>query len=97
MKNYRVYKDNGSVDAIFIEKFEEEMGYQFPIDYKVLISSHNALRLEEDCFDIKFEGKSDSRDIFFYGFGPNIKRNLMITYYILQLHLLKILIDLNGF
>lgn len=79
MKEYCVYRDSGKIDKSYIKEFEEAAGYQFPTTYKNLITCHNALRLEEDCFDFNFEGSIDSRDISFYGFGEDIKKSVMIT------------------
>ena len=79
MNKVSVYRDLGVVDIKEIELFESQMGYYFPSNYKKLISQHNELRPSNDCFDFQFKGEEDSRDVSFYGYGPNVSSTTSIV------------------
>ncbi len=59
MKQVNVYRDSGCIGIEEIERFEKLVGYKFQINYKKLISQHNALRSANDCFDFEFKSKKD--------------------------------------
>ena len=79
MKKVAIYRDVGTVDIKEIEFFQTQVGYKFPVEYKKLISRHNALRPSDDCFDFKFKDKVDSRDVNFLGYGTDISNSINIT------------------
>jgi len=72
MKKISVYRDSGIVDISEIERFENKIGYEFPSEYKYLISKHNALRPSSECFDFNCNGELDSRDVSFFGYGESV-------------------------
>lgn len=102
MKEITVYRDSGIVNIEEIEFFEKKIGYSFPADYKKIISQHNELRPSNDCFDFQFKNKEDSRDVSFYGYGPDVDSSTNIIsnqqekdlYY--QEHLVAIGESANG-
>ena len=50
MKKLNIWRDEGKVSASIIEKFAENLGVTFPRSYIDLISEHDYLYPEEDCF-----------------------------------------------
>ncbi|MDN5100110.1 SMI1/KNR4 family protein [Aliarcobacter butzleri] len=69
MKKLDIYRDEGIVNEEIIEEYENKIGYKFPIKYKELLSKHNAIRFEQDCFDfLNIYNQNDERDISFYAF-----------------------------
>ena len=50
MKKLNIWRDEGKVSASIIEKFAENLGVTFPRSYIYLISEHDYLYPEEDCF-----------------------------------------------
>ena len=58
MKKLNIWRDEGKVSASIIEKFAENLGVTFPKSYIYLISEHDYLYPEEDCF-IFIDNNSD--------------------------------------
>ncbi len=73
MKSVEVYRDYGSVETYVIEIFEREINCVFPLEYKKLLTMHNALWLEKRDFVFQFNGEDDSRDVIFLGYGDSLK------------------------
>lgn len=73
MREVKVYRDSGPVEQSYIDAFEKQIGHKFPVQYKQLLSKHNALRPKENLFDFEFYDKADSRDVNFFGYGDSIE------------------------
>ena len=73
MFEIEVFDDKGGVDKNIIDKFESEIGYKLPEDYKNLLSIHNALTPEKCDFDFIFKGVEDERDVSFLGYGNGVE------------------------
>ena len=68
--NLTLDSDEGSVDISLINTFEDKIGYKLPETYKKLLSQHNALSIEESCFEfINYKEEKDIGAVFFEGFG----------------------------
>jgi hypothetical protein len=78
MKSVEVYRDYGSVEVSVIESFEREMNCDLPLEYKKLLTMHNALWLEKRDFVFQVNGEDDSRDVIFFGYGDGLKKSLKI-------------------
>ena len=64
MKKLNIWRDEGKVSASIIEKFAENLGVTFPKSYIYLISEHDYLYPEEDCFIFIDNNKNtDDRNI----------------------------------
>jgi hypothetical protein len=74
MKEVSVFHDSGPIELSVIESFEEKVGYNFPDNYKRLLSKHNELYPEAGFFNFtnKIDDKIDCRDINFLGFGAEV-------------------------
>ncbi|HFC8549053.1 TPA: SMI1/KNR4 family protein [Neisseria lactamica] len=69
MKKLNIWRDEGKVSASIIEKFAENLGVAFPRSYIYLISEHDYLYPEEDCFIFIDNNKNtDDRNILFLGY-----------------------------
>lgn len=67
MKKLNIWRDEGKVSASIIEKFAENLGVTFPRSYIYLISEHDYLYPEEDCFIFIDNNKNiDDRNILFF-------------------------------
>lgn len=78
MISKKIYRDYGSVDVSYIEKFEKEKNCRFPLEYKKLITKHNAVWLEKRDFHFQHDDMMDSRDVIFFGYGDDLKKSLKI-------------------
>jgi len=64
MKKLNIWRDEGKVSASIIEKFAENLGVTFPRSYIYLISEHDYLYPEEDCFIfIDNDSKDNTREL----------------------------------
>ena len=59
----------------------KKVGYKFPLEYKELLSKNNALIPDEQWFDFQFNGKPDTRDVSFFGFGGAVDSDEHIEYF----------------
>jgi len=80
MTNIKVYREYGSVDASYIEKFEREKNCRFPLEYKKLLTKYNAVWLEKRDFLFQHDEMMDSRDVIFFGYGDDLKKSLRIEF-----------------
>lgn len=66
----KIYRDEGAIDRQHIDKFESDFGVSLPEVYKSLLSKHNGLVPEENCFKyINVSGDEDEASISFEAFG----------------------------
>lgn len=69
MKDVKIFHDEGSIELSIIEEYEKNSIYRFPMEYKVLISKHNALNLVCDTFEfIDPNGNKNGSGIVFLGY-----------------------------
>lgn len=69
MKDINVFDDDGPIDARVIEEYEQSLGQRFPVEYKGLLSQHDALSPEECVFKYFYDGQEMEGDINFFGYG----------------------------
>ena len=53
MKKLNIWKDEGKISVLLIEKFAENLGITLPKSYIDLISGHDYLSPEEDSFFVE--------------------------------------------
>jgi len=78
MQEVKIYRDRGEVNVSYISGFENRYAMSFPVEYKELLTKHNALRLEKDHFNYNLNGERRAADISFLGYGPSIDDYLCI-------------------
>lgn len=78
MNTLKIYRDYGAVSLSKIAAAETQLNCVFPVTYKKLISSYDALWLENRDFDFQFEGDTTNRDVVFFGFGDNLTQSQRI-------------------
>ena len=69
MKEINIFDDEGPIDIKVIDEFEKSIGKKFPIEYKVLLSKHDALCPEENIFSYFYNDKALKGDVSFFGYG----------------------------
>lgn len=69
MKKIKIFDDEGPIDIRVIEEFEKDIGYEFPSEYKELVSNHDAACPEECMFQYVYRNQKMESDISFCGYG----------------------------
>ena len=69
MKKINVFDDEGPVDIKVINEFEQSLGQAFPIEYKTLLSKHDALCPKESIFSYLYNNEKMKGDVSFFGYG----------------------------
>jgi len=74
----KVLSDEGKIQNKIIEEYEKLINYNFPLEYKELLSEHNGLYLINSAFDYYDEviQKNEGNFIYFYFFKENNKYEL---------------------
>lgn len=69
MKHVNIFDDEGPIDIKLIEEFEEVICQNFPNEYKILLSQHDAACPEECIFTYRYDNQILKSDISFFGYG----------------------------